>query len=558
VSATGEKQSRLRGKAFECLSLLGIAVGKEKFLPDAREAIGQMMTMNLEADDLQREYIKEASERICKCLKNDFAPYLPSMLPGIFKSLKFEGEIVPAGADVDNDEEYVHVATNDGKLKKVRTAQFEEATQGVQLICTFCTEMEGAYLDWVKPTAEALLPFLSTDDEMTALNDEARSAAFQAWALLIMCAKKGAAERGQQSTVPQELLITFLQKIMVIVDTEKEDPEAFHEVADGIAACLKNAGPGSLNSGMMVDLVRKLLVVIDESFNRTVQRDQAKAAEAAGAPPELQGEDDDDDAAKDAEENCRRSWEEALGRVIEVAPAEFKAQCLPEVGMRMQQWLSSKDNKTLGLFLACDIVNYLKAESECVWPIIMPAVSSGIENADPDVRIPACYAINLAASIPSFSQAAPDAFRKLAVLLAKKPPKKREEKARVALDNAVAALLMLTKEHGGLCPADINAWQIIVSKLPLQEDEEEARKVHATVADLVMAQHPGLLGPDAVHLGKILGCLAEAYRSESLSEKETDEKILNIFKMIPPERLAALAGDITEKQKMKIEHMLRS
>ena len=417
--------------------------------------------------------------------------------------------------------------------------------------------MEGAYFDWVKPTAEALLPFLSTDDEMTALNDEARSAAFQAWALLIMCAKKGAAERGQQTTVPQELLITFLQKIMVIADTEKEDPEALHEVADGIAACLKNSGPGSLNSGMMVDLVRKLLVVIDESFNRTVQRDQAKAADAAGAPPELQGDDDDDDAAKDAEENCRRSWEEALGRVIEVAPAEFKAQCLPEVTQRMQQWLSSKDNKTLGLFLACDIVNYLKAESECVWPVIMPAVFSGIEDPDPDVRIPACYAINLAAPIPSFSQAAPDAFRKLAVLLAKKQPKKREEKARVALDNAVAALLMLAKEHGGLCPADINAWHIVVSKLPLQEDEEEARKVHATVADLVMVQHPGLLGPEAGHLGKILGCLAEAYRSELLSEKETDDKILNIFKMIPPERLAALAGDITEKQKMKIEHMLR-
>merc|ERR1719291_13295 len=45
-----------------------------------------------EADDLQREYIKEASERICKCLKHDFAFFLPHLLPSIFKALKLEAD----------------------------------------------------------------------------------------------------------------------------------------------------------------------------------------------------------------------------------------------------------------------------------------------------------------------------------------------------------------------------------------------------------------------------------------------------------------------------------
>merc|ERR1719394_843065 len=91
VNATDEKQSRLRGKSFECMSLLGTAVGKEKFLPDAREAIAAMLKSQESADDLQRDYIKEASERICKCLKEDFAPFLPSLLPGMFKAMKVEG-----------------------------------------------------------------------------------------------------------------------------------------------------------------------------------------------------------------------------------------------------------------------------------------------------------------------------------------------------------------------------------------------------------------------------------------------------------------------------------
>merc|ERR1719335_1036448 len=54
MHATGERENRLRGKAFECMSLLGIAVGKEKFCPDAQEAISEMMKTPLEADDVQR------------------------------------------------------------------------------------------------------------------------------------------------------------------------------------------------------------------------------------------------------------------------------------------------------------------------------------------------------------------------------------------------------------------------------------------------------------------------------------------------------------------------
>merc|ERR1719343_498461 len=125
LNAKGEKENRLRGKAFECMSLLGLAVGKEKFLPDAREAVSEMLKTPLEADDLQREYIQEASERICKCLKQDFAPFLPHLLPGIFASLKMEAEDASNQVATDQEDmEYITVSTGEGKLVKVRTSKF--------------------------------------------------------------------------------------------------------------------------------------------------------------------------------------------------------------------------------------------------------------------------------------------------------------------------------------------------------------------------------------------------------------------------------------------------
>merc|ERR1711871_670509 len=155
MNATGEKENRLRGKAFECMSLLGTAVGKEKFMPDAQEALTQMMRVPVADDDVQKEYIKEASERICQCLKKDFAAYLPMVLPGVLDNLRMDKDTVPegnpnaAGGDDDDDEEYISVNTGDGKLVKVKTSKFESMQQSVELLLTITTELEGAFFDHV-------------------------------------------------------------------------------------------------------------------------------------------------------------------------------------------------------------------------------------------------------------------------------------------------------------------------------------------------------------------------------------------------------------------------
>jgi len=555
MTATDPKQNRLRGKAFECMSLLGLAVGKEKFLPDAREALSAMLQMPAEADDLQKEYIKEASERICKCLKADFAAFLPAMLPGLFAALKIDAEEASGKIGDDDDDDYVTVSTGDGKLKKVRTSKFEEMLQAVQLMTTFATEMEGAFFDYVPKAAESLLPLLSTD-EIVLLCDEARTAAYSCWAILIKSAIQGAKDRGQPANIARELLQTFLQKIFVILQQEI-DPDTVREASEGIAACLKNADPGMLNEQEVLQIVQKLFALIDESLNRSAALQNDRIQSQVGAPAELLADEDDEDTPEEDEETCRRCAEEALGACMKVSPAEF-VKCLPEVSGRMQLWLSNKKQRTLGLFLACDLLEHLKEHSQSVWPIFMPVLFQSLVDSDPEVRIPAAYAINLASPIAAFAEAAPQAFRGLAQIVGGPAPKKRDEKAKVAFDNAVAALLGLAKNKAAQCPPEIQAFQLVVAKLPLKDDEEEARKVHKLVCDMVLGQHEGLLGAGAAHLGKIMSALAEIHKSETLSEKETDEKITQIFKSLPQDRLMQLAANFTEKQQKKIEKLLTS
>jgi len=553
ANATNEKEQRLRGKAFECMSLLGIAVGKEKFFPDAKEVMAEMMKTPNASSELQREYISEASERICKCLKADFQLFLPYLLPGIFKSLTFEeDDAVEKGKSEEDD--FFMLPNSEGKLVKVHSSRLEELQQSVQLLYTFCEQMEGAYFDFVRSTADALLPLLTLSEEVKVLMEDARGAALHTWAMLIKCTHQGAEERGlasdpTQKLFEQHLLRTVLQKAFSAMD-EETDAETLKDVADGMAECLKESSPGTLTGEELMQLVQKVFVMVDQSFERSAKAEK----EAQQSPPD----EDDVDPDNDDEDSCRRSFEDVLGAVMKVAPKEFTG-CLTECCRRLTEWLPVEKNLVLGLWLSCDLLKHLKELSEPVWPIVIPVVFQSLDNKNPDVKSAAAYAINLAAPMPKFAEVAPGAFRGLAqIASAPEPKKKREENARMAIDNAVSSLLTLAVSQAGSCPPEVAVWSIIVSKLPLKADDEEAVKVHRKVVELLLEQHTGLLGPDRAHLGKILSALAEVYGDEALITKETDEAVLKVFKSIPREQLSQLSGSFSEKQQKKIERMLLS
>lgn len=294
--------------------------------------------------------------------------------------------------------------------------------------------------------------------------------------------------------------------------------------------------------------------LIDDSLGRTDEMKGAKAKGSAGAPTELQPDEDEDETFEDDEEQCRRSIEEVLGSLMEVMPETF-VSALPFCETKMKLWLSSKQNCTLALFLACDLLQHLKEASSPVWPTIFPAIFTALTNEDAEIRIPAAYAINLAAPIAAFAEAAPEAYTKLqAILSAPAPRKRREEKAKVAMDNAVAAMLALAVHKPDKCPA--TAFQLVLNKLPLKDDEEEAKKVHKLLVQQVKANNTRLTDP--TNLPKILSVLAEIYKQENMCEKETDAEIISIFKQLPPATIQQQASGFSEKQQKKIERIMVS
>lgn len=71
-NANKEELKLLRGKTIECVSLIGLAVGPEKFMRDASEVMDLLLKTHTEVqlpdDDPQTSYLISAWARICKIL----------------------------------------------------------------------------------------------------------------------------------------------------------------------------------------------------------------------------------------------------------------------------------------------------------------------------------------------------------------------------------------------------------------------------------------------------------------------------------------------------------
>lgn len=95
-------------------SLIGLAVGREKFFADASDIMNLLLRTQtgeqvMEADDPQLVYIIASWSRICKILGPEFQPYLPFVMPQILKiaSLKIEVTLLDKEdvAEVEENEE---------------------------------------------------------------------------------------------------------------------------------------------------------------------------------------------------------------------------------------------------------------------------------------------------------------------------------------------------------------------------------------------------------------------------------------------------------------------
>lgn len=167
LGASAREHRTLRAKALECLSLIGMAVGKERFRADAvavMEFLRQLQSTVVEADDPTGMYMLQAWARLCKCLGSEFLPYMEVVMPPLLATAQLKPDVVVRDADDDDgaedeDDDVETIALGD-KLISIRTSVLEEKATACQMLCCYAEELREGFLPWVETVTGIMVPLL--------------------------------------------------------------------------------------------------------------------------------------------------------------------------------------------------------------------------------------------------------------------------------------------------------------------------------------------------------------------------------------------------------------
>lgn len=154
----------LRGKVFECISIFGIAVGKEKFKGDADVIMTQLSLSDAGdygKDESNYEFLLEASARICGVLKEDFIPYLPMILPTILKTASMDPEhYMKEVDDLHDEDDYQYHLVGDKKIG-LHTTALELKASACQILYCFIDVLRDNLAPYFGEIRNVLTPLLS-------------------------------------------------------------------------------------------------------------------------------------------------------------------------------------------------------------------------------------------------------------------------------------------------------------------------------------------------------------------------------------------------------------
>eukprot|EP00929_Paragymnodinium_shiwhaense_P000644 TRINITY_DN100890_c0_g1_i1.p1 TRINITY_DN100890_c0_g1~~TRINITY_DN100890_c0_g1_i1.p1 ORF type:complete len:1112 (-),score=403.40 TRINITY_DN100890_c0_g1_i1:307-3642(-) len=556
------EERTLLGKCFECISLLAKTVGPAVFAKDAEGIMGAMIKAtqvpNLPNNDPVKEYMMAAAERICAVLKGDFLPFVPHLLPFTLEKFTLapkEYNSDSAQNDLDEgDEVNLTLLEEDGKVKVLimSTSEMEDLQNAVSCVHTFVEELGGKYAPFVAQTAQALLPVFEF-----SMGEEVRELAFETWGQLC-----NAAREGNQPDVLAQLVQEFMNRILAkIKGSESLDLEALKTRSDGVTYTLKKAGPGILNAEQVTQISDVAMGTLEESIKR---REASKSG--FKPPPRVTiTQDDEEDADEDDEAdemNLRIAACEMLGALMMHHPDLFVQGVLPKAMLALQNFLQSTDatDTRLAYFLACDMLEHLQGRITGQWPQFMPQLLQGIVNADTNLRQPACYGASLAAKEPAFAPLAAETASKLAEVITQsrsRTKKKSERPAQACADNALSALMEVMRCHSATVASnEAQLWNVWVQGLPCQEDEQEGKKNHQFLLQMVDAEKAQVIGANCEHLPHILGVFVDIYKTDMASD-ETSAAIGKLFLKFGQAKLEQMAGQLKDKQQKKLLRIYR-
>ncbi|KAG6683100.1 hypothetical protein I3843_13G153800 [Carya illinoinensis] len=541
VNATDKSNRMLRAKSMECISLVGMAVGKEKFRDDAKQVMEVLMSLQgsqLETDDPTTSYMLQAWARLCKCLGQDFLPYMSVVMPPLLQSAQLKPDVTITSASSDNDiedsdDESMETITLGDKRIGIKTSVLEEKATACNMLCCYADELKEGFFPWIDQVAPTMVPLLKF-----YFHEEVRKAAVSAMPELLRSAKlaveKGQAQGRNESYVKQ--LSDYIIPALV---------EALHKEPD-TEICAS-----------MLDSVNECLQVITASSSRKRERaERSKAEDFDAEEGELIKEENEQ------EEEVFDQVGEILGTLIKT----FKASFLPffdELSSYLTpMWGKDKtpEERRIAICIFDDVAEQCREAALKYYDTFLPFLLEACNDENPDVRQAAVYGLGVCAEYGGsvFKPLVGEALSRLNVVI--RHPNALEADNVMAYDNAVSALGKICQFHRD----SIDSAQVVpawLNCLPIKGDLIEAKVVHEQLCSMVERSDVELLGPNNQYLPKIVAVFAEVLcAGKELATEQTVSRMINLLRQLqqtlPPSTLASTWSSLGPQQQLALQSIL--
>ncbi|KAJ0982706.1 hypothetical protein J5N97_010961 [Dioscorea zingiberensis] len=544
MNATDKSNRMLRAKSMECISLVGMAVGKDKFRDDAKQVMEVLMALQgsqMEADDPITSYMLQAWARLCKCLGQDFLPYMSVVMPPLLQSAQLKPDVTITSADSDDDinesdDESIETITLGDKRIGIRTSVLEEKATACNMLCCYADELKEGFYPWIDQVAPTLVPLLKF-----YFHEEVRKAAVSAMPELLRSAKL-AVEKGQtpgrnESYVKQ--LSDYIIPALVEALHKEPETEICASMLDSLNECIQVSGP-LLDEAQVRSIVDEIKHVITASTARKSERAERTKAE-------------DFDVG------------DCLGTLIKTFKASFLL-FFDELSVYIILCWYGKDRtseeRRIAICIFDDVAEQCHEAALKYYDTYLPFLLEASNDVNADVRQAAVYGIGVCAEFGGsvFRPLVGEALSRLNNVISH--PDARHSDNVMAYDNAVSALGKICLHHRD----NIDAAQVVpawLNCLPIKADLVEAKVVHDQLCTMVERSDKELLGPNNQYIPKIISVFAEVLCvGMELVTEQTARRMVNLLRQLqqtlPPSVLASTWAALQPQQQLALQAMLSS
>ncbi|RVW46937.1 Importin-5 [Vitis vinifera] len=255
VNANDKSNRMLRAKSMECISLVGMAVGKEKFRDDAKQDVSSFLIFVIDRDEMVMDVLMSLQGSQMEA-DDPTTSYMLQLKPDV--------TITSADSDADiydSDDDSIETITLGDKRIGIKTSVLEERPQ-----LATC---------YVAPTLVPLLIYFHEEVRKAAVSGSNLTIVVVFVLLTIQFCGEGQSQGRNESYIKQ--LSDYI--IPALVDALHKEPETeiCASMLDSLNECIQISGP-LLDEGQVRSIVDEIKQVITASSSR--KRERAERAKA--------------------------------------------------------------------------------------------------------------------------------------------------------------------------------------------------------------------------------------------------------------------------------------